>query len=173
MNIELLAESELSGQAIVFIIVMIFSFLKWLYENLTKKSSSTDQEDTAELEALYEQYREEIQQRQSIVTPPPLNNAPEKQTVSINSTSTPPPMPAVEPAAAPPLAYSQEDIERARILKESVALASPPSISVKKKRKQQAIVTGGLKQQLRDHQSLRNAIILQEVLSPPKALQDS
>ena len=175
MNLELLAESEIPGQGIVFIIVIIFSFLKWLYNSLTNKSSTTEQEDSAELEALYEQYREEIQERQAVVTPPPLQQ-PESSPVTANSFSATPPALPNAPAELEPhtsVAYSQDDIERARLLKESVALASPNVELSKKKKKSKQLPVGSLKQQLRNKKSLRNALVLQEILRSPKALQDS
>ena len=175
MNLELLAESDISGQGIVFIIVIIFSFLKWLYQNLTNKSSGTEREDSEELESLYEQYREEIQQRQAVVTPPPLQPTERTPVTESSFSATPPTLPNAPTDLDPhtSVAYSQDDIERARLLKESVALASPHAHFGAKKKKTKQLPIGSLKQQLRHKKSLRNALVLQEILSPPKALQDS
>lgn len=168
MNIELLADSDIPGQGIVFIIVIIFSFLKWLYTSLTNKPS--DQQGTPEgLEDLYEQYREGIQQRQTVAPPQPAT--PE---------AAPPVLPPElkkEPApkkfeSVTSLAYSQDDIRQARLLKKSVALASPKVKSTVKKSEHRPS-TKSLRKQLRSNQSLRNAIVLKEVLGSPKALKDS
>lgn len=170
MNTQPLAAIELDPQVILFIIVAIFSVLKWLFDNLTKKGVDRDQR-ADELEDLYDQYREEIQQRQT-QSPPPL---PQQEESFFQPAAAPPELPSDAYALEEPIApiepsaprYSAEDIERARLIKESVSLSSEPKAVKSKKANQQS----SIKKMLRSKDSLKNAIILQEVLGTPKALK--
>ena len=151
---ELLAESDFPAQGYLFIVVLIFSFLKWLYTNLVNgsKGESPESEREGVLESLYEQYRGEIQRQQTKATPPPLTQQPIAQ----------PPQVPTKPR------YSQEDIERAlnRVEKTSAETVEHPRKNLKVSPPMLSI-----KDQLRTKSSLRKALILREILDTPKALK--
>lgn len=174
MNIELLADSDIPSQGIVFMIVIIFSFLKWLYTSLTNKAPNQDNGSQG-LADLYEQYRENIQNRQANS----LEYAHSEPPVTDQSVPapTPPELPEMPSASqkfdsATSLVYSQDDIKQASVQKRGNSIASPILSSAELKRESRS-PQKSITSQLRNKQSLRNALVLQEILSPPKALKDS
>ncbi len=156
---ELLAESDFPAEVIVFLIVIIFSFLKWLFSALI--GTKNQKEESNSLEDLYEHYREKIIQRQS--SPPPL--PPEAQPVSALAQPEPP-APIVSKPTKP--RYSTEDIERARRQSPSnkSAYARPSEMAEAKK---QPRSKKPLHKMLRNKNSLRQALLAKQILSPPKA----
>lgn len=158
---ELLAESDfsVSVEVIVFLIVILFSFLKWLFSALI--GTKNQQEESNNLEDLYQHYREEILQKPS--TPPPLP----AEAQPVNALAQPePPAPVVSELTKP--RYSTEDIERAR--RQSPANKSAyarPSEMAKAKR--QAPSKQPLHKMLRNKNSLRQALLAKQILSRPKA----
>ena len=156
MFTELLAESEFPAQGVLFIIVMIFSFLKWLFDKLTSKKEGGE---PGTLESLYDQYREDIVQRQTQVTPPPIQPVrAERPRVSASP-------PAIQRPASKPK-FSSVDIEKARIskIKKSQQSANDSSIKAKGDSDNTAI-----RKKLRSKDGLRQAIIARQILGPPKA----
>ena len=155
MFTELLAESEFPAQGVLFIIVMIFSFLKWLFDKLTSKKEG---DAPGTLESLYDQYREDIVQRQTQVTPPPIQPVRAEQ----------PHLNASPPAIQRPAAntkFSSMDSENARnsILNNS---QKSPHNSVKAKGD---CDNTAIRKKLRSKDGLRQAIIARQILGPPKA----
>ncbi|MFC5049260.1 hypothetical protein ACFPK9_01320 [Rubritalea spongiae] len=172
---ELLAQDDgFPVQGILFLVIAIFSFLKWLYENIVQKGKSQESESN-DLEDLYDQYRDEIRQRQSQShQQPPLIE---------ESSYSPPPLPTQSSQSASPSKktdsstppqgspqHMQQEIERLRLKKERAAYNvdfPSPNNDFKKNRP----VTG-LRAELQKKNSLRKAILLREIIGPPKALQD-
>lgn len=155
MFTELLAESEFPAQGVLFIIVMIFSFLKWLFDKLTSKKEG---DAPGTLESLYDQYREDIVQRQTPVTPPPIQQVrAEQPRVSASP-------PAIQRPAANPK-FSSVDIEKVRISKLKKSQQSTNS-SVKAKGD---CDNTAIRKKLRSKDGLRQAIIARQILGPPKA----
>jgi len=176
MFTELLAESEIPAQGILFLIVMVFSFLKWLFGKLTAKK---EEGDSDVLESLYDQYREEIRERQAPTTAPQRVVAvvpPQRQSVQ----SAPPALPkASAPKPSTPYAveeqkprFNRDDVERARRAKQNNAYERPSVSSAKADRKRTSNITViPLHKKLRHKGSLRQALLVKEILSEPKAFQ--
>ena len=155
MFTELLAESEFPAQGVLFIIVMIFSFLKWLFDKLTSKKEG---DEPGTLESLYDQYREDIVQRQTQVTPPPIQPVRAEQPRVSDSP------PAIQRPVSKPK-FSSVDIEKARISKLKRSQQSTNS-TVKAKGDCDNIA---IRKKLRSKEGLRQAIIARQILGPPKA----
>lgn len=167
---ELLAQDDgFPIQGIIFLIVAIFSFLKWLYENIVGKKQQDSNESDA-LEDLYEQYRDEIRQRQTQITPPEIfePQAPPPLPHAVEKESAPLTEPEVYQEAPEPR-FSQEDIERLRAKKANSAYAinDTPQVQRTDKRGSQS-----LRAELMKKGSLRKAILLREIIGPPKALSN-
>lgn len=177
MFTELLAESEIPAQAILFIIVMVFSFLKWLFGKLTTKK---EEGDSDVLESLYDQYRDEIRERQA------PNAAVPQRVVAVAPPQRPPAKtapPALPKARASKSSsaytveelkprFNSDDIERARRAKQNSAYERPSVSSAKADRKRTSNITViPLHKKLRHKGSLRQALLVKEILSKPKAFQ--
>ena len=170
---QLLAEGgfDIPAQAIVFILVAIFSFLKWLFEKLAARNEEKSREE--QLDGLYEMYRDEIRERQTqVATPPeipqqavppviPQQVQPVQQTVQ-----TPPPTPELVTFTP---RYSQEDIQRARASKKQPSAYSVDAIN--KEKRKRSMDRKKLIYQLKNKSSLRQALIVREILGPPKGLE--
>jgi hypothetical protein len=159
----LLAEAEFPPQAVLFLIVLVFSFLKWLFGKLISKKEGAE---PGVLESLYDQYREDIIQRQTQVTPP------SRRPVSSNSTSiaaTPPILPQAN--AVPEHKFSSVDIEKARIAKIKRSQQTVTHSGIQNKARSNSYKTP-LRKKLRSKDGLRKAIIARQVLGPPKGLPD-
>ena len=153
---QLLAEGgfDISAQAIIFILVAIFSFLKWLFEKLAARDNDNQKSKEKQLDGVYEMYRNEI--LSDYFPEQPVQSAPQ-QTQS----------PAPEPVRFTPR-YSQEDIERARARKkEPSAYAIAPTRTQKQK---SAMNRKKLIYQLKNKNTLRQALIVREILGPPKGM---
>ena len=176
MFTELLAESEIPPQAILFIIVMVFSFLKWLFGKFTEKK---EEGDSSTLESLYDQYRDEIRAHQAPPTTPQRDVAatPPQRT----STASPPPalpktvasksitpLPVVEQKPR----FNMDDVERARKAKQNSAYERPSVSSAKADKKRTSNITLiPLHRKLRHKGSLRQALLVKQILGTPKAFQ--
>ena len=160
MFTELLAESEFPAQGVLFLIVMVFSFLKWLFGKLTTKKEDGDSET---LESLYDHYREEIIQRQTQVTQPPIKPV---SAIAPSIATAPPALSQTDAGFKPQ--YSSLDIEKARIakLKKSQQISSSKATTVVHSTSDST----PLSKKLRTKDGLRQAIIARQILGPPKAL---
>ncbi|MFC4994344.1 hypothetical protein [Rubritalea tangerina] len=158
MFTELLAETEFPAQAILFAIVIIFSFLKWLFEKIFGKKEAD--EDPSHLEDLYEQYREEIRQRQT-ATPQTTTQTEQAPQLSPAQPS-PPPIPAATSSSP---RYSLEDIERARKKRLESSTSPTPQTTTKRKKRHY------LHKHLKQKNSLRQALIVKQILDKPKAYE--
>lgn len=155
MFTELLAESEFPPQGYLFIIVALFSFLKWLFTSLTKGKKS-NQERIEGLDDIYEQYREEISQRQTQLDPPPLPQQPRKA----QKRKAPKPTIIETPVF-------QEDIAKSNgVQKVAAPITESPLHS-----RSNTTTPFAFRKELQTKSSLKKALILREILGPPKALE--
>ena len=164
MFTELLAESDFPAQGILFIIVIIFSFLKWLFGKLVNKKEEGEQ---GALESLYDQYRDEIRQRQSQVTHPPVK----PDTSHLNVATAPPVLPqkTQKPKPQKPK-FSSVDIEKARIAKLTRSNQRRSTGVVSKA--SQAVDTIAIRKKLHSKEGLRQVIIARQILGPPRGLSE-
>ena len=161
---QLLAEEgfNIPKEAIIFILVAIFSFLKWLFEKLAASNNDNQKSREKQLDGVYEMYRNEIRERQTIVESPPV--IPEQLVPVPKQTQSPAP----EPVSFTPR-YSQEDIERAKAnKKEPSAYAIAPTRTQKQKN---SMNREKLISQLKNKNTLRQALIVREILGPPKGIE--
>jgi len=191
---------DIDGRVILLILFVVISAVKWLIEKIQTKDQAAEQEEPpGNLETLYDEYRDEIRQRQTELqrrqaaqTPPPIP----VQTPAQAPARAPARPPASPPmAAAAPSAYAQ---------RQSTPISAPISAPVStpaskaqpapsfKPRKttvsaeQQAAASrfeqlssgkskpspqSYVRTLLSNPQSTRQAIILTEILGKPKSLQ--
>jgi len=179
---------NLNGQVIMLIIFVVISGVKWFLEQL-KKRNEDPYETSESLEDIYDEFREEIRQRQTLVQPAPQENTHQRHAEDIFTphheefaqphSSTPPPLPPetdylreyqADPPPPPvftikkPTLTAEEKAALARIHEQS--LASPSQQRLRQRRSH-----ASLRQLLASPKSARQAIILHEVLGKPKSLQ--
>lgn len=185
---------EIDGRVILLIVFVAISAIKWLMEKIQgggQPDAGEESNDT--VETLYDQYREEIRQRQTklqkkpppIETPPPLPSSPKQ----------PPQRPQPKPASGyqHSQAYQQQQApaqKKPAYAKQSVAPAkSTPDYTPKRtvvSAEQRAAASRFEKRSGSQHkpsaqryvrtllsnpESTRQAIILSEILGKPKSLQ--
>ena len=149
-------------ERIIFLILfVVIGAIKWVLEKIRGPQEPHDVSDT--LEDMYEDFREEIRQRQTQVqpqetaTPPPLPQA----------SSPPVYVPSTPPASAQPGSFkvkkSKLSAEEQAALKRFQNLGSP-------KRKNRAAI-GSVQDLLSNPESARQAIILKEILGEPRSMQ--
>jgi len=179
---------NIDGRVILLILFVVISAVKWLIEKIQANDQAAEQEEpTDNLETLYDEYRDEIRQRQTKLekrqaaqTPPPI---PTQATVQA---------PARTPAR-PPVAASAPPVYTQR---QSTSMGAPvsshqPAPSFKPRKttvsaEQQAAASrfeqlssgqskpspqSCVRALLSNPQSTRQAIILTEILGKPKSLQ--
>ena len=189
---------NIDGRVILLILFVVISAVKWLIEKIQANDQAAEQEEPADnLETLYDEYRDEIRQRQTKLekrqaaqTPPPI---PAQATVQAPA-RTPARPPARPPVAAPaPPVYTQrQSTSMGAPVSTPVSMAQPaPSFkqrqtTVSAEQKAAAsrfeqLSSGKSKQSpqsyvralLSNPQSTLQAIILTEILGKPKSLQSS
>lgn len=201
MNTNLL-HAEVDGfQVAIIVLAVIFSFLKWLWEQWRGNKGQADSASTDEVER---QLREAAWRKQTGQQPPPLQPQvpvrPASPTVAPRPMADPPPSSASpweeirkawrelreaaqtqqqKPPATPPL--SRQQAQRPRQAPPPPVSAAPASIPTAPAITATALphvaqpAVSPLLQSLRnlrnDPAAMRRAIILNEVLGPPKALQ--
>ena len=174
---------DLDPQAIILLVFMVIAALKFIGENLKNKNQK--EEDSTSFEELYESTREEILDRQQGEAPPPLQKQPPPEQLSILdflgrpvgsqpaeevSSSPPPPLP--RPAAVPPLPFTP---------KPKPSLSAAEKAALKRVEEGQAGITRPrrsirrrpIRQLLSSPAAARDAIILGEILGPPRGQQRS
>ena len=185
---------NIDGRVILLILFVVISAVKWLIEKIQANDQAAEQEEpTDNLETLYDEYRDEIRQRQTKLekrqatqTPPPI---PVQATVQ--APARPPARPPVA-APAPPVYTQRQSTSMGAPVSTPVSTAQPsPSFkprqtTVSAEQKAAAsrfeqLSSGKSKQSpqsyvralLSNPQSTRQAIILTEILGKPKSLQSS
>ena len=175
---------DIDGRVILLILFVVISAVKWLIEKIQANDQAAEQEEPPDnLETLYDDYRDEIRQRQTKLK--------KKQ-----ATQTPPPIPAQAPARAParpPVAAPAPPVYAQR---QSTPISAPvsrhqPAPSFKPRKtvvsEEQKAAASRFEQRsssqpkpsaqsyartlLSSPQSTRQAIILTEILGKPKSLQ--
>lgn len=159
-----LAESEISPQVIIVFVAMIYAGLKAL---LDKRKAA--QEGTSDIIApdAYEadlDYEELIEEQRAELGLPPLRQV----------AKPPPPLPVAPPVAIVPTPAAEPPIRMApTAVSQKTALGKAKSpISEMDLQKTSGISTKGrLKQHLSSPTAAREALLLSEILGPPKALK--
>ncbi|MEM9081830.1 MAG: hypothetical protein AAGC74_14195 [Verrucomicrobiota bacterium] len=164
-------------ERIIFgIVFLVIGALRWFMENASKgrRLEEEDQEPSSSLEDLYEEARREILERQN-------RNAPDPEIVGERledyrqPTPTPPPLPPVTPPP-PPLApatatstWQAPTIRRQTLSKaEQEALERVQKASAHSPSQRQSTSPSRVRELLSSPSSARDAIILAEILGPPK-----
>lgn len=162
MNSLQLAEFDIPVILIVFVVI---SAIKWLMERIKNKGDQTH-EVSESLEDIYEDFREEIRQRQTTVkqeepvhAPPPLPQSPP---------------PIVQHAQHTQPIATQVSLPKKRTLtpEEQAAAARFQQLSTVK-RKRHSSPKNSIRGLLSSPQSTQQAIVLMEVLGKPKSMQDA
>lgn len=187
---------DIDGRVILLILFVVISAVKWLIEKIQTKDQAAEQEEPpGNLETLYDEYRDEIRQRQTELqrrqaaqTPPPIP----VQTPAQAPARAPARPPASPPMAAPaPPAYAQRQSTPISAPVSTPASKAQPAPSFKPRKttvsaEQQAAASrfeqlssgkskpspqSYVRTLLSNPQSTRQAIILTEILGKPKSLQ--
>lgn len=156
---------DIPGQAIVLILFVVISGIQWLIKKIQEKNGPHDTPDS--LEDIYDEFREEIRQRQTVIEQPP-----------------PPPLPVNTTPAAPEPSYTQvthveqpvtpqfTQPEPAELTTAQQEAAARFEQLGKKKRRQSATHANSTARALLSNpQSARQAVILQEIFSKPRSMQ--
>ena len=154
----------ISIEVIFVLIVMIVSAIKWFVENIASKNQPPFDEDKpggtiSTLEDLYEEARREIQERQAGTPSGPSTYWDEAQ-ASPAAPATPPPLPEYSPPEKPKLSVAEQ--AALRRVQERQKTTSPG------KRKASTSLHGLLS----SPSAARNAVLLREILGPPKGAPD-
>ena len=156
---------EINGQVITLIIFVVIGGIQWLLKKVKGQERNFDASES--LEDIYEEFREEIRQRQTTVQqagPPPM---PEPISVSTPTPSAPQPTYQEE---VPHIAPTQ--IDKPEITPEQqIAIERFEQLSSKKRRKKSS-GTFSARDLLRNPQSARQAVILQEIFAKPRSMQN-
>ena len=187
---------DIDGRVILLILFVVISAVKWLIEKIQTKDQAAEQEEPpGNLETLYDEYRDEIRQRQTELqrrqaaqTPPPIP----VQTPAQAPARAPARHPASPPmAASAPSAYAQRQSTPISAPVSTPASKAQPAPSFKPRKttvsaEQQAAASrfeqlssgkskpspqSYVRTLLSNPQSTRQAIILTEILGKPKSLQ--
>ncbi|MCP5535058.1 MAG: hypothetical protein H7A51_02360 [Akkermansiaceae bacterium] len=159
---------EIDGRIIILILFVVVSAIKWLLEKV--KGKGEQQHGISEsLEDIYEEFREEIRQRQTTVqqpapSPPPLPQAP------------PPLVQHPQHAQQRPQPQQVSLPKKAQVrqltAEEKAAAARFQQLSSGKRRRRSKPQTS-VHALLSSPQSARQAIVLTEILGKPKSMQDA
>lgn len=158
---------EIDGQVIFLILFVVISGIKWFIEQVKGKNQQPH-ETSESLEDIYDEFREEIRQRQTR----PYNPEPDQP---YYEQTTPPPLPTeVEyrqeyiPEPAPPTFEVRKPQLTAQ---EQAALANLQKRSMSGRKSKRNRSQSSIRDLLASPQSAQQAIILHEILGKPKSLQ--
>jgi len=172
---------HLDGQVIMLIIFVVISAVKWFTEQI-KSNSEDPHEFSDSLEDIYDEFREEIRQRQTTVqphsSPPPIPQTASRRQ-DYRPAPTPPPIPQspprqqeYRPDPTPPPVFTVKKPKLTAAEKKALARLQEESLaSSTKKRLRRNRSHASLRQLLASPASARQAIILHEVLGKPKSHQ--
>lgn len=182
----ILLSTQFDFQGVVIIIALIAGFVRWLWENwqqrqeASKRAAPPDPEEQRLREAAW---RRQTGQGAPPPLPPPAAPSPWtelreawKQLQETAQETAPAPVRQTRPAAAPPL--PQQRHKAARAQPAPVAEAAVPATMIAETylpppRAAVSPVLTALRQLRHDPALMRQAIVMQEILGPPKALQTS
>ncbi len=150
-------------ERIIFLILfVVIGAIKWVIEKVKGPQEPHDVSET--LEEMYEDFREEIRQRQTQVeqpapAPPPLPQA----------AAVPPPVhvPSTPPASANPENFKVKKTQLSA--EEQAAIERFQNLGRKKRKRGKA--TGSVRDMLASPDSARKAVILKEILGEPRSMQ--
>ena len=175
---------EIDGRVILLIVFVAISAIKWLMEKIQGADQADPEEESNDnMESLYEQYREEIRQRQTKLqkkaateTPPPLppvatssgqsaqrRQIRKPQEPSLQSLQSPPQQSS---RAKPAPSYTPK---KTIVSAEQMAAASRFEQHSSSQRKPSAQTY--VRALLSNPETTRQAIILSEILGKPKSIQ--
>ena len=152
---------EIDGRVILLILFVVVSAVKWLAEKIkTSDKTWEGEEPPGAAENLYEQFRDEIRQRQTRL----------QRKEPVQTPLSPPP---AHPQAAKPVARNVQpapshQASRTVVTPEQMAAASRFEQHLTRQRKPSA--QKYVRALLSSPQSARQAIILAEILGKPKSL---
>jgi len=168
------------GKIIFLILFVIISGVKWLFEKIKSRGENQDVFDDS-LEDLYEEFREEIRERQTKVQQPKKEYAspPPIPQTTIPQTTTPQPPTFQHASYDQQTSPTQEinpflnrKVNKPKLTKEEKrALEQFRKQNKKPSRRRANDKHASLRELLRSPQSARQAIILHEVLGPPKSIK--
>ena len=161
---------DFDGRIIMLILFVVISAIKWFMEKV--KNQDNPHETSESLEEIYDEFREEIRQRQTEVQHPQDIFTPHHH--EFGQQSSPPPLP---PASEYQPEYQSEPIPELKKVKqpklslqEEAALARLKQRAAKKRRNAHRAQTS-LRGLLASPQSARQAIVLHEILGQPKSTE--
>ena len=166
-------EEGFDGRIIMLILFVVISGAKWFIENV-KNRGQQPHETSESLEEIYDDFREEIRQRQTEVKHPEERHRQDIFTPHHHEfgQQSPPPLPT-EPEYKPEPAPKPREIRKRQLsLQEKAALANLQNRASSTKRTRSNQATPTLRQLLSSPQSARQAIVLREVLGKPRAMQE-
>ena len=156
---------EINGQVITLIIFVVIGGIQWLLKKVKGQERNFDASES--LEDIYEEFREEIRQRQTTVqqaAPPPMPGP-----ISVSTPTPSAPQPTYE-EEVPHIAPTQ--IDNPEITPEQqIAIEKFEQLSSKKRRKKSSD-TFSARDLLTNPQSARQAVILQEIFAKPRSMQN-
>lgn len=175
---------DINGQVILLILFVVISAVKWLIEKIkTSDETWEGEEPPGAAEDLYEQYRDEIRNRQTKLkqkrqaearaqaqtqVPPPLPSAPPPRQAP-EWTPEPTPRPAAQ--TAPPARQQTPSYQRRKTVVTAEQQAAASRFAQRSRSTRQPSAQQYVRKLLSNPQSTRQAIILAEILGKPKSLQ--
>ena len=151
-----LAESEISPQVIIVFVAMIFAGIKaWVEKMQAAKQQPPIDEEGSDYDP-YLEYEEVLERQREELGLPTLRRAPTPPPLPVNQVFVPPPKPKV----VKPVLTAEE--------KQALQNLNIPS----NRRKHQGITTKArLKAHLSSPTAAREALLLSEILGPPKSMK--
>ena len=164
--------SEIDARVFIVLAFMVIGAIRWVLERVKGKE---DQEgDDSPFEDLYEEARKEIVARQhrpheEQASPPPVQQAQRTPAAPVpqhRAAATP----SRDTHAPPPLPNWQKKVTKPSLsAAEKVALARVQQQSGSSKKKQSRSGRSRVRQMLNSPSAARDAIVLSEILGPPKS----
>lgn len=159
---------EIDGRIIILILFVVISAIKWFIEKF-KGQDGSPHEVSESLEDIYENFREEIRDRQTTVqqeqpanSPPPLPQTPAPVAQKVQTLSP----------QATQFSLLQRPKKPTLTAEEKAAAARFQQLTKRKRRRRSSRQTS-VRSLLSSPQSAQQAIILMEILGKPKSLQDT
>ena len=171
-------EEGFDGRIIMLILFVVISGAKWFIENV-KNRGQQPHETSESLEEIYDDFREEIRQRQTEVKHPQERQSEERHPQDIFTPhhhefgqQSPPPLPTEIEYKPDPVPQPRKIRKPQLSLQEKAALANLKKQAATAKRTRRNHATPTLRQLLSSPQSARQAIVLREVLGKPRSMQE-
>lgn len=167
---------EIDGRVILLILFVVISAVKWLVEKIkSSDQEAEEQKGPDNLKALYEEFRDEIRQRQTKLqrkqhAQPPAPAPPQTQAPPA------PPAPLTQPvhrvsAAADRITQPAKPYKPAKTIVTAEQRAAASRFAQRTASKRKPSAQTYVRALLSNPQSARQAIILAEILGKPKSMQ--